>query len=425
MFELLGLDKVKYLGRKLDKKMFYDNGDLSKEDKKIFIDYIDRIEMSYVLNSSTINIAPFVNDEYYYEAIVYLKVKLKQKDKIDKISKIINNNIPNPLVIIYEFDKQYSISTAIKRLSKTEKNKTVVEESNTTNWLNISSLSENDKKFIDSISLSKIPYTNLFDFYKTINDKIYLFNMSDKIGEYEEIAAHGIKVNYNGKTVLAGNEKLMNVNKIKYTPVTETGTVVYIAINGKYAGDLVISDEIKEDSKEAIAKLKQIGIKQTVMLTGDNKKVADAVAGELKLDKVYSNLLPDEKVEKIEEIYKGRTEKQKVAFVGDGINDAPVLARADVGIAMGGLGSDAAIEAADVVIMNDEPSQIAKAIAISKKTSRIVWQNIIFALAVKVIVLAATAGGVSNMWEAVFADVGVALIAVLNAMRAMRIKEEK
>ena len=188
MFELLGLDKVKYLGRKLDKKMFYDKGDLSKEDKKIFIDYIDRIEMSYVLNSSTINIAPFVNDEYYYEAIVYLKVKLKQKDKVDKISKIINNNIPNPLVIIYEFDKQYSISTAIKRLSKTEKNKTVVEESNTTNWLDISSLSENDKKFIESISLGKIPYTNLFDFYKTINNKIYMFNMSDKIGEYEDIS---------------------------------------------------------------------------------------------------------------------------------------------------------------------------------------------------------------------------------------------
>lgn len=188
MFELLGLDKVKYLGRKLDKKMFYDKGDLSKEDKRIFIDYIDRIEMSYVLNSSTINIAPFVNEEYYYEAIVYLKVKLKQKDKIDKISKIINNNIPNPLVIIYEFDKQYSISTAIKRLSKTEKNKTVVEESNTTNWLDISSLSENDKKFIESISLGKIPYTNLFDFYKTINNKIYMFNMSDKIGEYEDIS---------------------------------------------------------------------------------------------------------------------------------------------------------------------------------------------------------------------------------------------
>ena len=188
MFELLGLDKVKYLGRKLDKKIFYDSGDLSKEDKKIFIDYIDRIEMSYVLNSSTLNIAPFVNDEYYYEVIVYLKVKLKQQDKVDKISKIINNNIPNPLVIIYEFDKQYSISTAIKRLSKTEKNKTVVEESNTTNWLDISSLSENDKKFIESISLGKIPYTNLFDFYKTINNKIYMFNMSDKIGEYEDIS---------------------------------------------------------------------------------------------------------------------------------------------------------------------------------------------------------------------------------------------
>ena len=245
-----------------------------------------------------------------------------------------------------------------------------------------------------------------------------------KIGEYEEIAAHGIKVNYNGKTVLAGNEKLMKANNVKYTPVSETGTVVYIAVDGKYAGDLVISDEIKEDSKEAIAKLKQIGIKQTVMLTGDNKKVADAVAAELKLDKVYSNLLPDEKVEKIEEIYQGRGEKEKVVFVGDGINDAPVLARADVGIAMGGLGSDAAIEAADVVIMNDEPSQIAKAIAISKKTSRIVWQNIIFALGVKVIVLVATAFGASNMWEAVFADVGVALIAVLNAMRAMRMKEE-
>ncbi len=187
MFELLGLDKVKYLGRKLDKKMFYDNGDLSKEDKKIFIEYIDRIEMSYILNSSTLNISPFVNDEYYYEAIVYLKVKLKQQDKIDKISKIINNNIPSPLIIIYEFDKEYCICTAIKRLSKIEKNKTIVEEINTTNWLNINSLSENDRKFIDSISLRKLPYTNLFDFYKTINDKIYIFKISDKLGKYEDI----------------------------------------------------------------------------------------------------------------------------------------------------------------------------------------------------------------------------------------------
>lgn len=188
MFELLGLDKVKYLGRKLDKKMFYDNGDLSKEDKKIFIDYIDRIEMSYILNSSTLNIAPFVNDEYYYEAIVYLKVKLKQQDKVDKISKIINNNIPNPLVIIYEFDKEYCISTALKRLNKTEKNKTLVDESNITNWFNMNSLSEGDRKFIDSISLRKLPYTNLFDFYKTINDKIYIFKISDKLGEYEDIS---------------------------------------------------------------------------------------------------------------------------------------------------------------------------------------------------------------------------------------------
>lgn len=188
MFELLGLDKVKYLGRKLDKKMFYDNGDLSKEDKKIFIDYIDRIEMSYILNSSTLNIAPFVNDEYYYEAIVYLNVKLKQQDKVDKISKIINNSIPNPLVIIYEFDKEYCICTAIKRLSKTDKNKTVVEESNITNWLDINNLSENNRKFIDSISLRKLPYTNLFDFYKTINGKIYIFKISDKLGEYEDIS---------------------------------------------------------------------------------------------------------------------------------------------------------------------------------------------------------------------------------------------
>lgn len=188
MFELLGLDKVKYLGRKLDKKMFYNNGDLSKEDKKIFIDYIDRIEMSYILNSSTLNIAPFVNDEYYYEAIVYLNVKLKQQDKVDKISKIINNSIPNPLVIIYEFDKEYCICTAIKRLSKTDKNKTVVEESNITNWLDINNLSENNRKFIDSISLRKLPYTNLFDFYKTINGKIYIFKISDKLGEYEDIS---------------------------------------------------------------------------------------------------------------------------------------------------------------------------------------------------------------------------------------------
>ena len=216
----------------------------------------------------------------------------------------------------------------------------------------------------------------------------------------------------------------MSSENILYFKTDDIGTVVYIAVNGAYRGYIVISDEIKEDSKEAIRNLKLSGVKEVVMLTGDNENVANKIAKELGIDKVYSNLLPNEKVDRLEEIFKNKLSKEKVAFVGDGINDAPVLARADVGIAMGGLGSDAAIEAADVVIMNDEPSQIAKAIAISKKTSRIVWQNIIFALGVKVIVLVATAFGASNMWEAVFADVGVALIAVLNAMRAMRMKEE-
>ena len=193
-----------------------------------------------------------------------------------------------------------------------------------------------------------------------------------------------------------------------------------MAVNNKFVGYIVISDKIKEDSKDAIKKIKEQGIKKTVMLTGDNKDVADSVAKRLKLDKVFSNLLPNEKVEKIEELYLNRNEKEKIAFVGDGINDAPVLARVDVGIAMGGLGSDAAIEAADIVIMTDEPSKIAQGIKISKKTYKIVWQNIIFALAVKVIVLILGAAGMASMWEAVFADVGVALIAVLNAMRIMK-----
>ena len=240
------------------------------------------------------------------------------------------------------------------------------------------------------------------------------------IEEYEEIAAHGIKAKYENSTVLAGNEKLMKTNNIKIERSTEIGTIVYVAVNNKFVGYIVIADKIKEDSKDAIKKIKEQGIKKTVMLTGDNKDVADSVAKRLKLDKVFSNLLPNEKVEKIEELYLSRSEKEKIAFVGDGINDAPVLARVDVGIAMGGLGSDAAIEAADIVIMTDEPSKIAEGIKISKKTYKIVWQNIIFALAVKVIVLILGAAGMASMWEAVFADVGVALIAVLNAMRIMK-----
>ena len=242
----------------------------------------------------------------------------------------------------------------------------------------------------------------------------------NKMEEYEEIAAHGIRVKYENNIILAGNEKLMASNNIKIEKSTDVGTVVYIAINNEFKGYIVIADKIKTDSEEAIRLIKEQGIKETVMLTGDNKEVANFVAKKLKLDKVFSNLLPNEKVEKIEELYKNRTEKEKIAFVGDGINDAPVLARVDVGIAMGGLGSDAAIEAADVVIMTDEPSKIAQGIKISKKTYKIVWQNIIFALGIKIIVMILGATGLASMWEAVFADVGVALIAVLNAMRIMK-----
>ena len=242
----------------------------------------------------------------------------------------------------------------------------------------------------------------------------------DKITNYEEIAAHGIKVEYDGQYILAGNEKLMMTENILFSKAKEVGTIVYISVNKRYRGYIVISDEIKEDSKEAIEYLRRIGIKEIVMLTGDNKAVADDIASKLNLDKVFSNLLPTDKVSKLEELYEGRDEKSKIAFVGDGINDAPVLARADVGIAMGGLGSDAAIEAADVVIMTDEPSQISKAISISKRTNKIVWQNIIFALSIKIIVMILGAGGVATMWEAIFADVGVALIAVINAMRVMK-----
>ena len=242
----------------------------------------------------------------------------------------------------------------------------------------------------------------------------------DKITNYEEIAAHGIKVEYDGQYILAGNEKLMTTENILFSKAKEVGTIVYISVNKRYRGYIVISDELKKDSKEAIEYLRRIGIKEIVMLTGDNKAVADDIASKLNLDKVFSNLLPTDKVSKLEELYEGRDEKSKIAFVGDGINDAPVLARADVGIAMGGLGSDAAIEAADVVLMTDEPSKIGKAIEISKKTNKIVWQNIIFALSIKIIVMILGAGGVATMWEAIFADVGVALIAVINAMRVMK-----
>ncbi|MFZ5944090.1 MAG: heavy metal translocating P-type ATPase [Bacillota bacterium] len=245
---------------------------------------------------------------------------------------------------------------------------------------------------------------------------------SDLIESYEEIAGHGVKVKTQGKEILAGNLKLIEAEKIEYQPNTQVGTVVHVAIDRVYAGSILIADEIKKDAKEAIANLRKTGVKNIVMLTGDNKKVGEYVANELKLDKVYTELLPDNKVEKVEELLKEKKKDEKLVFVGDGINDAPVLARADIGVAMGGLGSDAAIEAADVVLMTDEPSKLVSAIKIAKRTKAIVWQNIIFALGVKGFFLLLGAIGIATMWEAVFADVGVAVIAILNAMRVMKVK---
>ena len=227
-----------------------------------------------------------------------------------------------------------------------------------------------------------------------------------------------------GRTVCAGNDKLMEELGISYTPCTRVGTAVHVAADGAYKGYLVIADEVKPDAAEAIKALKAQGIRQTVMLTGDRKEVGESVAQELGLDAVYTQLLPGDKVEKVEALLRQKTAKGKLAFVGDGINDAPVLSRADIGIAMGGLGSDAAIEAADIVLMDDKPSKIAQAMQISRRTLGIVRQNIIFALAVKGLVLILSAMGLSNMWEAVFADVGVAVLAILNAMRALNLPKE-
>ncbi|AZR72633.1 cadmium-translocating P-type ATPase [Anoxybacter fermentans] len=243
----------------------------------------------------------------------------------------------------------------------------------------------------------------------------------EKSGEYKEIPGHGIEAIIDGKHILAGNEKLMQKHGINYNPQITEGTVVYVAVDGKYLGHIIIADKIKKDAKEAIYSLRRLGVRELIMLTGDRQEIGEKVAKELKLDRVYAELLPDEKVEKIEEMVQRRDFSGKLAFVGDGINDAPVLARADVGVAMGGLGSDAAIEAADVVLMTDEPSKLVKAIQIARKTRAIVWQNIIFALGVKGFVLFLGAMGHATMWEAVFADVGVALIAVFNALRIIRV----
>lgn len=243
-----------------------------------------------------------------------------------------------------------------------------------------------------------------------------------RISDVEEISGHGVIATVDGKKVMAGNIKLMKMMDIPYFKGELIGTVVHVAVNNQYIGYIVIADEVKEDSVQAIKELKAANIKQIVMLTGDNKSVGSKVAKELGLDKVYAELLPADKVEKLEELFSQKSTKGKLAFVGDGINDAPVLARADIGIAMGGLGSDAAIEAADIVIMTDEPSKIATAMKISKKTLKIAHQNIVFAIGIKIIVLILSAFGITTMWAAIFADVGVTIIAVLNAFRALNVK---
>lgn len=222
---------------------------------------------------------------------------------------------------------------------------------------------------------------------------------------------------------MAGNSKLMKKRRINYFKGDIVGTVVHVAVDGTYAGYIVIADEVKSDAAQAIQDLKAEAVQKTIMLTGDAKAIGEHVAHKLGLDKVYTDLLPADKVERLEEEFSQKSEKGKLVFVGDGVNDAPVLARADIGIAMGGLGSDAAIEAADVVIMTDEPSRIASAIKVAKRTLSIANQNIFFALAVKLIVLALGSIGLANMWAAVFADVGVSVIAILNAMRVLRIKQ--
>lgn len=245
----------------------------------------------------------------------------------------------------------------------------------------------------------------------------------NRVSDVEEIGGHGLTAMVDGKVVAAGNAKLMKKLGIEYHDCSHVGTIVHVAIDGKYAGHILISDVIKEHAAEAIAALKKSGIEKTVMLTGDAKNVADHVAAQLGIDEVCSELLPGDKVEKVEELLTKKSEKDKLAFVGDGINDAPVLSRADIGIAMGALGSDAAIEAADIVLMDDDPLKISKAIRISRKCIRIVYENIYFAIGIKVICLVLGALGIANMWFAIFADVGVMILAVLNAIRTLFVKK--
>lgn len=301
---------------------------------------------------------------------------------------------------IIVFDKTGTLTEGIFEVQKVNAIDMTEEE-----LLKITAYSENYSNHPISLSVKKA-------YGKEIDEK--------QIIKTQELSGLGISARIGEKDVLVGNEKLMRENQVEFTKCNEIGTVLYVAIEEKYAGYILIADKIKKDSVKAIKDLKKNQIKQTVMLTGDRKDVGENVAKELGLDRVYTELLPDGKVEKMENLLKEKSEKGKLAFVGDGINDAPVLALADIGIAMGGLGADSAIEAADVVLMTDEPSKIVDAIHLSKRTMRIVKENIVFAIFVKVLVLALSAFGLSTMWEAVFADVGVSVIAIINALRALK-----
>ena len=271
--------------------------------------------------------------------------------------------------------------------------------------------------YAESFSNHPIAISLIKAYGKSIDSKI--------ISETSELSGLGVNAIVDGKNILVGNEKLMKEKNITYEKCNEIGTILYVAMDNKFVGTITISDKIKVDAKDSIERLKRNNVKKTIMLTGDKIKVAENVASKLNIDEIYAELLPSDKVEKVEELIKMKSDNGKLAFVGDGINDAPVLAISDIGIAMGGLGSDAAIEAADVVLMTDEPSKVVDAIKISRKTMRIVKQNIIFAISIKILVLILSASGLSNMWEAVFADVGVSVLAILNSLRVLRVKKSK
>ncbi len=287
---------------------------------------------------------------------------------------------------------------------------------------------------IESVGISKeelLKYASYAENYSThpialalkatYNSKIN----ESKIKNVQELPGFGVKAEIDKHQVLVGNVKLMEENKIKFKKSNDIGTILYIAVDGKYKGYILIADEIKEDAKVTIKKLKQNGIKKTIMLTGDRKNVSENISKDLMLDEVYSDLLPQDKVAKLEELINDKKDSNKVAFVGDGINDAPVLALADIGIAMGGLGADSAIEASDIVIMTDEPKKIVSAIKLSHKTMRVVKENIVFAILIKVVVLILAVLGISTMWEAVFADVGVSVLAIINALRSLKVNKEQ